>query len=494
MTPIGIVIAILALLLLVRAPQRLWELAILTTPFQAATLMDISTSAKDSGLAPVYLVLALACLVELWHWLPKGSLPRPIVHMAIPALCFLGWGICSAIAIPACFEGWLVVAPYSIYSLSRLEPSFSNMTHCLYLALLVLSMALLSLHVWRKGPARVPSLRRAYEAAVWVSAGIIVWHHLALYLGVPYPSDFLYNNAGVVHYEGNAVRPELTLSSGILRASGPFSEASLAAAYLGGGFGLMLAECAYGDRSGRSLFKCTLLGVIILSVISTSSFVVLGATLLFYLLIGAGSGRRRVATRVVVVLVMLLAIPLAILMLVPQARDEADLALNYFVLNKFDPTTEQSPRSRLVIEKNALQVFESSDGLGAGLGSNIAFTAQGYIASNTGIVGLGLCAWFARRMRKAYRAGLQATEGGSAHGLELRKLGGAMLGMIIAGLAGSHPLLFAPIWYMVLAMAIAGSQMIPRHAGPPRAGCNTADPPHAFSPAFPAAVSLEAQR
>ena len=494
MTPIGTVIAILALLLLVLAPQRLWELAILTSPFQAATLMDISTSAKDSGLAPVYLVLALACLVELWHWLPKGTLPRPIMHVAFPALCFLGWGVFSAMAIPACFEGWLVVAPYSIYTLSPLEPSFSNMTHCLYLGLLVLAMVLLSLHVWRKGPGRVPCLRRAYEGAVWVSAGIIVWHHLSLYLGVPYPSDFLYNNAGVVHYEGNAIRPELTLSSGILRASGPFSEAALAAAYLGGGFGLMLAECAYGARSRWSLFKCALLGLIILSVISTSSFLILGATLLFYLLIGGRAGHRRVATRVLVVLVLLLAVPLVILTLVPQARDEADLALNYFVLNKFDSSTEQSPRSRPVIERNALEVFESSEGLGAGLGSNVAFTAQGYIASNTGIVGLGLCAWFAVRMRKAYRAGLQATAGGNAGVPELRKLGGAMLGMIIAGLAGSHPLLFAPIWYLVLAMVIAASHLIPGHVARLRECRNPADAPHVASPAFPAELPLEAQR
>ena len=457
MTPIGIVIAVLAAIVLVYAPRRLWELAILTTPFQAATLMDISTSAKDSGLAPVYLVLGLACVCELWQWLLKGTLPRAILHVSTPALLFLGWGLLSASAIPACFEGWLVVAPYSVYTLSRLEPSFSNVTHCLYLSVLVASMVLLALHISREGATRVRSLRRAYEAAVWLSAGIIVWHQLSLYFGVPYPSGFLYNNAGVVHYEGNAVRPELSLASGMLRASGPFSEASLAAAYLGGGFALLVAELVYGKRSRLCWWKCSMLGWILLSVVATSSVVLLGGTLLFYLMTGIVSKQGRAAARVLLLLLILLAVPLAIFAVAPQVRAEAELALNFFVLNKFDSATAESPRSRMVIEKNALAVFESSGGLGAGLGSNVAFTAQGYIGANTGMVGLGLCAWFAHRLRKAYRAGLQASNTGEGRSVELRKLGGAMLGMIIGGVAGSHPLLFVPAWYLVLGTVVAAS-------------------------------------
>jgi hypothetical protein len=194
------------------------------------------------------------------------------------------------------------------------------------------------------------------------------------------------------------------------------------------------------------------------------------------------------------VLALLLAVPLSILVLAPQARDEAELALNYFVLNKFDSATEESPRSRTVIEKNALEVFASSDGLGAGLGSNVAFTAQGYIASNTGILGLGLCAWFASRMRKAYRAALQRSDAGERRVTDLRKLGGAITGMIIGGLAGSHPLLFVPVWYLVLGMVIAGSHSIPSPAAERlEARSEAADMPQAV-PEFAETLSLEAPR
>jgi hypothetical protein len=452
--------------------------------------MDISTSAKESGLAPVYLVLALACLHELWHWLPGGILPQAILHDSAPVLCFLGWGVLSS-AIPALFPGWLMVAPYSIYTLSRLEPSFSNVTHCLYLTMLVASMVMLALHIWRMGHARVRTLQRAYEAAVWLAAGIIVWHHLSLYLGVPYPNEFLYNNAGVVHFEGNAIRPELALGSGLLRASGPFSEAAIAAAYLGGGFGLMLAEVLYGQRSALAWVKCWLLGVILLSVVSTSSAVILGAILLFYLITSVGSGWRRVATRIVALVLILLAVPLPILVVSPQARDEVDLAINYFVLNKFS-TTEQTPNSRMVLEKNAVEVFESSGGLGAGLGSNVTFTVQGYIASNTGILGLGLCAWFVRRVRKAYRAALHVTEHGGGAVVEMRKLGGAMVGVIAGGLAGSHPLLFTPIWYLLLGVMIAGSHTTMIHAPLP-ARSNAMHPPQ-LTPGLLEGVLLGAGR
>src|SRR5215470_2037042 len=194
MTAIGTLTAALVLVTLLWAPHRLWELAVLTSPFQASTLMEISASSRESGLAPVYLVLVMACVYELSQWLPKGRLPRPILHVSLPAICFLAWGVLGAIAIPACFPGWLVVAPYSIYTLSRLEPSFSNVTHCLYLTLLLASMILLAFHIHRHGLQRVHSLVRSYQTAVWISVGIIVWHHLSLYFGVPYPSEFLYNH------------------------------------------------------------------------------------------------------------------------------------------------------------------------------------------------------------------------------------------------------------------------------------------------------------
>ncbi|MGE5140812.1 MAG: hypothetical protein ACM3JD_15200 [Rudaea sp.] len=458
MTAIGILTAALVLVTLVRAPQRLWELAILTTPFQASTLMEISASSKESGLAPVYLVLAVACLYELSQWLVQRGLPQPILRVSMPALCFLGWGVLTALAIPSCFPGWLVVAPYSIYTLSRIEPSFSNVTHCLYLTLLLASMILLALHVHRHGQQRVQELIRSYRAAVWISAGIIVWHHLSLYFGVPYPSEFLYNHPGVVHYEGNGIRPELALASGILRASGPFSESAIAAAYLGGGFGLLLAELLCGRRCLWPLLKAAILAIVILSVVSTSSIVILAGTVLFFLLTGLRPGRRRqVAGRLVLLSMILLALPLSILVVSPEARDEAELAVNYLLLSKFDSTTDASARSRTVIEENALEVFASSYGIGAGLGSNVAFTAPGYIASSTGIVGLGLCAWFAYRLRKAYRGRLREVADGALIALDIRRLGGAMVALIIAGLAGSHPLLFVPVWYLVLGIMIGGS-------------------------------------
>ncbi len=466
MTGIGIITAAIALLMLVWAPRRLWELAILTTPFQASTLVELSGSSRESGLAPVYLVLVLACLYELWHWLPRGIVPRALVRLFLPAICFLGWGILTAVAIPACFQGWLLVAPYSIYTLSRLEPSFSNMTHCLYLTLLLSAMVLLALHVHRQGLERVRTLQRAYEAAVWVSAGMIVWHHLSLYLGVPYPSDFLYNHPGVVHYEGNALRPELALASGLLRASGPFSEASIAAAYLAGGFGLTVADWVH-RRGTMALCKCALLGAVMLSTFSTSSVVLVSATLLFYLAASAGSGEwRQVAGRLLLLFLALSAVPLSILMVSPPARDEAELAVNYLVLNKFDTTTDASSRSRTVIEQNALVVFENSYGLGAGLGSNIAFTAQGYIASSTGLLGLGLYAWFAHRVWNAYRERVRQGAEGSTVGMDLRRLGGAMGALILGGIVGSHPLLFSPASYLVLGTIIAASCFPPLQPWP----------------------------
>ena len=465
MTAIGIITAAMALVVLVWAPNRLWELAILTTPFQASTLVEMSASSRESGLAPVYLVLLLACLYEFWHCL--RILPRPLVHVLLPAIWFLAWGLLSAVAIPACFKGWLLVAPYSVYTLSRLEPSFSNMTHCLYLTLLLSAMVLLALHVHRTGSERVRSLLRTYEVAVWLSAAMIVWHQLSLYVGVPYPREFLYNHPGVVHYEGAAIRPELALASGLLRASGPFSEASIAAAYLSGGFGLMLAEWVHQRRSLVSLWKCALLGVIMLSTLSTSGVVLVIATLLCYLVTGAEYGCwRQVAGRLLLLFLILLAVPLSILMVSAQARDEAELAVNYLLLNKFDATTDASPRSRTVIENNALVVFENSYGLGAGLGSNVAFTAQGYIASSTGIVGLGLCAWFARRVWRAYRERVRQLAEGTGIGMELRKLGGAMVALLLGGIAGSHALLFVPIAYLVLGTLIAGSCSTPLQACP----------------------------
>lgn len=458
MTAIGMVTAALALVVLVWAPRRLWELAILTTPFQASTLVEMSGSSRESGLAPVYLVLGLACLCELGEWLPHGILPRPILRLSSPAIYLLAWGIVGALAIPACFPGWLLVAPYSVYTLSRLEPSFSNLTHCLYLTLLVSAMVLLAMHVHRAGSERMRSLLRAYEAAVWISAGMIVWHHLSLHLRLPYPSEFLYNHPGVVHYEGNAIRPELALASGLLRASGPFSEASIAAAYLGGGFGLMLAEWLYWRRPLAALWKCALLAVVMLSTMSTSAVVIVSATVLCYLASSVGAGRwRQAAARLVLLMLVVLAVPLSIVTVSPQARDEAELAVKYLVLNKFDSATDASPRSRTVIEKNAVTVFASSYGVGAGLGSNVAFTAAGYIASSTGIVGLGLCLWFARRVWKAYRERVRQAAEETAYGTELRKLGGAIAALVIAGIAGSHQLLFVPIAYLLLGSMMAGS-------------------------------------
>jgi hypothetical protein len=170
----------------------------------------------------------------------------------------------------------------------------------------------------------------------------------------------------------------------------------------------------------------------------------------------------------------------------PQARDEADLAVNYLVLNKFDSTTDASPRSRNVIEKNALAVFESSYGMGAGLGSNVAFTAQGYIASSTGILGLGLCAWFARRLWSAYR---EQVRYGSALGTdtctEMRKVGGTLAALTLAGIFGSHALLFVPATYLILGTVIAGSCAAPLRYAAPASPQNASDDSTWLQPFLP---------
>ncbi len=453
--PIGWVVMATTLTLLLVAPRALWVLTIYLLPFQAASVLNVTVGARQTGVAPVILVLLVTCV---WEVVSASGVGRShhlahVIKVFRPALLFVGVGLLLSVVCPQLFRSDLLVTlPQDFRQQVPLEPTTSNIIHSGYLALCTAAALFLSARVGLGEALFTRSLLRAIFGAVTVALCLLFWQGLSLYAGIWYPLEILNNNPGVVHLESGVIRPELGLNLGIRRISGSFSEPSTAAVYFGCYLALLISCVLYERRPVRYLAPMLLVGCGLFATGATTGFLVIAglAVTCAWILLSSLFRRMQQQTTVRVVALALIAVvtgAVVLIALYSTMAGDVETAANLLLFNKISEDARLKD-GRSVVEMRSLQVFLDSWGLGVGLGSNLSFTTIGYIVSNTGLIGAVAFLAFLMRLRKQYLMAV-AVETDSSSGLLYRGTTFSLLALCFMGLTSVEWLLMPVAWIII---------------------------------------------
>ena len=457
-TAIGVVIIVLSLVALCLGRRWLWMLLIVSLPLQAAAVVTFESGGRETGLNPRFFIMLLVCPISLTQLIRRrqssiaeSAYNRVLWNCILPALAVLAWALLSAAVLPLMLEGVATVHPYAIDKLAPLTRSASNFRHSAYLVLCVLSFCLLAIEVSTLAEASRRMLAKALEVSSWGAIVLVIWHMLYFYLGVPFPVKFLLSNPGAALNETGQVRPELGYRSDFVRPSGSFSEPSYASLYVAGCFAYNM-WLYLRRRSLSALRGVAVLVTVVMTVVLTSTT---GYFAVVFLAVGFGGGvllnftrgrGRGTAFRFAGVAFVLGILLLVTLLTVPRLQE--DVATLYDLMVRDKIATDAG--GRLEHEFFAYRVFFETYGIGAGLGSNEAFSLGSYVVSNLGSLGVILLLWFAYRLFKAQRSGASVSPN------SLAAVWPFTIGLVLAGLIGVEIMIEPSVW-VLLGLALGGT-------------------------------------
>lgn len=336
-----------------------------------------------SSIPPLQVGLVLVIIAAAM----SPSRPLLLLPEAIRAnrwlVCFVFYGIATAILAPRLFAGTMQVAPLKpleyggLFETALLAPSSQNLTSAFYLfgTLLVALSAYLVTRTQRGGIAAL------------ISAGIaIAWTHVALGLIVMAARGTPLNSLLDLIRNGNYAQLDQGYQ-GFVRIRGLFPEPS-AYAEFGFAFMVMNAELWYrGIRPGATGPAAFALALMLIFSTSSTAYVALAAYLLFFVLRVFFMPRLAPATRVrqfgsaVVVILVLLA---TMTLLVPELPLKFVEMINGMTVGKSDSLSGQQ---RLFWALQGWSTFINSYGLGVGPGSFRSSSLLTAILGSTGVIG-----------------------------------------------------------------------------------------------------------
>lgn len=351
------------------------------------------------GIQPAYfmglLLLGVAGVLALMrggYCLDRAVLVRmaPLAVLLLACLNALFW------ATAVFWDDVWVVSGRQMFDLSSAERySFrsENLNQLAYLILNILLTLLLADRLVRLPvQALLKTAHTAVLGAFFVATLFVAWDWLAHSTGIYFPDAFLHTNAFY------AAAHEQSFGD-IARISGPFSEPS-ALAYAYGGF-LAYASGRYlADRTARSLLMVLVAAGALVVSTSTTAYALLAlwvAGMLLALplsrLIAGGvpnGGRSRLAVAGVALLAVVGAVGF-----VRTHQDDIQLVYESSIAGK---TETSSFEDRTAADRMGYEAFETTWGMGIGLGSHRPSTLPAALLSNVGMAGtlaflafIGLC-------------------------------------------------------------------------------------------------------
>jgi hypothetical protein len=424
------------------------EWAIFIAVFQGAALVNMD-GGFAIGLSPYFFATALVAL----RLVPKLLSGRVNFFAEEPArnhiqglFVFILWCAVSAIVLPVLFKGLPVDSPRSsvdtsYYMQLPLRWSFSNAGQAGYMILnFILVLRLVQVSVSRQ---RLDRLINAFSWSGVFAAGIGLYQMCCYRFGLAFPS-WLFNSN-----QAWAELPNQLIGAGFSRISATFVEPSGAAVFLAAWsvFELNLAM-GRAPQSGRH-WLCAILGTVVL-VATTSTTGYITAAVMWVLMVWDSVGTMLrygvICPKVTLAALGLAAAGLAALAFLPDAWQLLDAV----VFNKGD---SMSALHRTATFGRAIEVFQSSWGLGVGLGSNRAMSAFFYILSNIGSPGVVLAGWLLLHLYSQVRARLASVYYDATVRTFLRALSAAFAATIFAltlsGAEISQPQLWV-VWGLLL--------------------------------------------
>lgn len=351
------------------------------------------------GVQPAYfmglLLLGVAGVLALMrggYCLDRAVLVRmaPLGLLLLSCLNALFW------ATAVFWDDVWVVSGRQMFNLSSAERYSFRAENLNQFAYLILNMMLALLLADRLVRLPVQSLLKAAHAAVlgafFVATLFVVWDWLAHSVGIYFPDAFLHSNAFYAAAHEQAF-------GDVARISGPFSEPS-ALAYAYGGFLAYASGCYLADRRARSLLMMlAAVGALVVST-STTAYALLALWVVAMLLalplsrLIAGGVSPAGSSRLAVVAVVLLAVAGAV-GFVRTHQDDIQLIYERSIAGK---TESSSFEDRTAADRMGYETFETTWGMGIGLGSHRPSTLPAALLSNVGLAGtlafvvfIGLC-------------------------------------------------------------------------------------------------------
>ncbi len=400
MTPVGFFFLPLILWCLFTKPERLLSLLVLASVFEASSVFNGSIQSFELGIPPFYLVeifiaVQLAILVaKQGRLLPPVGDPRR--KYLVPLLAFWAWACASAFILPHLFGGTPVYEPRGgideqYEALTPLRWSFSNLAQVLYLTLNV-SAVFYAVKVVRS-PRQITTLLKTLgiAAGIAVAAGII--QRVAVFQGWAFPYELVNNNPAYAQGFNQSM-------GGYQRISSTFTEPSFAGSFIGAIAIGLVAAFLRGRRTVAWLAAAVAAFLVLLDTTATNGYVAFAVVLVCLFLYfspfrGPKAARRFLRKGWLTLVLPLLGLAALIAIAFPSLLEAA-----------FTLTSEKSDTlsflHRVSADLTAIQVFISTWGLGAGLGSNRPSSLLMTFLSTVGIIGTILFALLLWRIGKAF--------------------------------------------------------------------------------------------
>jgi hypothetical protein len=365
----------------------LLEWAIFSAVLQGAALVNVGHG-FPVGLSTYFFVAGLVTM-RVVPWWATGRIrfvaDEPAVgHLQMLAI-FIAWSAFSAFVLPMLFDGMLVDSPRTgidrgYYIQAPLHWSLSNAGQAGYMVLnfvLILWLSQLA-----TGPQRLERLLNAFS---WSGAFVVAvgaYQLICNRMGLPFPSWFFNSN------EAWAQAPNQMIGAGFSRISATFVEPSDAAGFFAAWSVFELSLAISGtQRNGWHWFLAMLGSAMLVETTSTTGYVTAG---IMWLIMACDCAlaivrKGRIKVKASLTIIASAGVVLIALLMKPKASLLLDAVL-------FKKGQSLSALHRISTLGRAIDVFQHSWGLGAGLGSNRAMSVGFYILSNLGIPGLLLSA------------------------------------------------------------------------------------------------------
>lgn len=465
--------------LCVLKPDRLLQLVVLGSAFEAAAVLTFGGFGLQPALLPTALFSAFVMLQLLLG--ARHPAARLILRTVTPFILVTLWALASSLLLPRLFANQVYVWPQKLsppFVSVPLEPNASNINQDIYILADCTILVLAALHSAR---ARFDMVRllHAYWISGYAAVAIAVWQLGGALAGVPFPTDFLSSNPGYAQLTTQAI-------SGVPRINGSFPEPAALAAYLCGVVGASGWTMLNGHatRIVRLLLPAALLGLLIST--STTGYGVLAIIAVALPCYAFATGSQRLLSRLVLVGILFTMIgtaaALTLVTLVPSVERNAEVVL----ASTLDKKQSSSYQDRTSTDFDSLAVVLPTWGLGVGWGSNRSSSLLPGLLAGLGLYGTAGLAWFGLRVVRLVRRARPVADRSMA--LVIDACTGSIVATLVAGLL-SGPAITSVLFYVLLALLIAASvRAIAARAGAtkPQAGSPVTDHLVWTGPVWPA--------
>ena len=426
-------------------PERLIQLAILGSAFEAAALLTFGGVGLQPALLPAALFVACVLLQLLLGARYPGA--RIVWWATTPFVLVTAWALLGSLLLPQLFAGEVYVWPQkqtAPYVAVPLAADFSNINQDAYAMADCAALVFAALYS-TAGHVSPRRLLDAFWLSGYVAAGIALWQFASRLTGLPFPTGFFLSNPGYAQLSDQTL-------GGLSRINGSFTEPAALASFLAGvvgaaGWSLLNG---IGGRHLRWLLPLAVLAMVVST--STTGYAVLALMVLALVGFAALRGSRRLVSRLATAGVIL--VPLALIgaiaatVLAPAAVRNVATVMES-TLGKQDSTSYQD---RTGTDHDSLALVLPTWGLGVGWGSNRSSSLLPGMLADLGLYGtLGL-AWFGLRIARLVRQARRHASGELAETIEATA---AYAVSLLAAALLSGPAITSVLFYLMLGLLVA---------------------------------------